>query len=1167
MEKGRSIKKRILIISCSVFLAVVLMAAGLIAYAYFSTRAYLISSDGTREYARLGMELNTFFDRLTVDSGTSIKIPNTKTAAEDDYYTFDSDADWGSAQNPYIISELRHLRNLSVLQNIGFFKSDFTDKFSAEDASTDPEDCMPYFLVCNPDGTPVLIDGTDMAEAYEPIGNDDNPFIGYVGGAFTGGTGTEVSVDGKTSDQSVIYNVKIQPASDFVDVGLFGCIGYLGNESTLIGDTQTFRGAASTVTDLLLYNVQISVDDGDEDAGWWTRIFTSVTDNIAHRFGWKGSPAAPQEDHHIGILAGHVEYATVSYISVFYSADDIPAIDVSHVKADSNGKKANYMSNSGIIGYVYQMNSTFRQGTIGKDGTTNADLQISSGGMGTGGGGLSGIGRGYVTAGDIFNNYHDAVPKDSELTLMNGKSDADNSNLCTQYYRDTLWNIFGSVATDRYYFYDGVFTFALSSTSDVVKSTWNNDGDAADKYFIGSNNASKWRGNYSKGNNSVVAYVKQIMSTSDLDAAITAGKDIFIGYVTNNGNNISLMSLYKTDTNANFLGSDDMFTTEALNKPFKNDTADIIQTLEDSGADRTYFSGSDTLLTETQMTTLTSQIGNGTVKIINLGSTTDLETLTNEFRITAVKNDPGEYVFTGTTSGYSLSLLECRGLLTGYSCSIWSGKSSAKPSGFGKTFTVFDLAYVTITSGNATLRFTNSRTGNNNRTRYVQYDTNNNNFRGSSSSQTVYLYTLEARSNLNFGEITFEPVADDTNRAELSADQYLLWPETTYTGTAIQNANRRTADPTYTIKHFASTSGNDILDTNYWKNGSGLPLSNADLKKEFVWGTGTANINIISIGGGNVGTDAQYVKAPIGSEGREAIIPTGCVAFRVNNSNSENKIRVIVAVPTSPFYREEEVDDEEVTLDYNEDYYFCMWKTEEAGNSLLQTINVGNCTEAFELPRSNTYAPGSAPDSADSNYIIVRYKIDGTFHERRCYLNGNKVLVAYEFEANEEGVYVLGANHACEIVYFSADATASAGNDGESSYKMGTIDYVYSNSDNSKVLTVRDIDTRDRTAQGYARDYTSYYYQSYVLLYTQNNDIVATGDTDSYSVTAEINGTPQTVTYPSIEDMKIYARRIYLTGDDEPQMSWVAEKTDKPYIKLERYSIYADYVNERQATP
>ena len=357
-QKARRFRGRnVLLTAAVVLLLLVIVAASTAVYAYFSTRVYVYTDDGNRQVAKLGMRLNLLFDRIIpydeshqthtgeVANGTSLGIVQSIDAQGNvTYYTYDSEAEWGSAQNPYIISDVRHLHNLSALQSIGYFADTYI-KYNYEDedmSGTYLETAvMPYFLVCNPDGTPATVDCEGFT--ISPIGTDEYPFIGYVGGAFAEGTTT---VNGLTSDTSAIYDLNVTASEDRSDVGLFGTIGYLGTEPDEGSDDTTFKGAVSIVRNLLLFDVRVKV----EDHTW--------LEKLAHRFAHDANDdTVSHENHHIGILAGHAEYTTLEYINVYYSSDSIAAIDLSHTTTGStSGTVPNYLSTSGILGYIYNMN-------------------------------------------------------------------------------------------------------------------------------------------------------------------------------------------------------------------------------------------------------------------------------------------------------------------------------------------------------------------------------------------------------------------------------------------------------------------------------------------------------------------------------------------------------------------------------------------------------------------------------------------------------------------------------------------------------------------------------------------------------------------------------------------------------------------------------------------
>lgn len=425
------------------------------------------------------------------------------------------------------------------------------------------------------------------------------------------------------------------------------------------------------------------------------------------------------------------------------------------------------------------------------------------------------------------------------------------------------------------------------------------------------------------------------------------------------------------------------------------------------------------------------------------------------------------------------------------------------------------------------------------------------------------MYSFEGSQTTSYGRVTFDP-KENTTKVDLNASQYVLWPNQTYKSTdASTNAYKpvatgKTTDPTYSIKKLGNSG--DLTTALGWKDGHGNALSYNNLNKVFSLGNGISNVTVYYVNGADISlNNSGYVRAPIGSTGEESYIPTGCVAFRVNTTaeaGNPHKIRVIVAVPRAKGYSGEvdALGNSMNTIDYNNDYYFCLWNVTPAGSQQQTTINLNTCIQAFELPRSAPYYPGASVASAE--YINVTYQ-NQNYH---CYLNGDEVLVAYEFEVVDEGIYFLGSTKESRIVYFSADGTAMEGEDGETSYKMGSIDFVYDNGSN-KILTVKDGYT-GTTAQT-TKDYANYYYHSFVLLSTNNDAELLTGDTDVYSGTYE----GQNYSYPNVNDFAIYVQRTENgTGAEMTmQVKGGTQLTDgiadAAYIELMRYHLDADTVS------
>lgn len=487
-------------------------------YAYFSTRVYVYTEDG-KEVAHLGMNLQLLFGKLNqnLPDGTALPIPYyAKVDASGNiltydktpvngvtYYnaklenpTFDPNAPWGSPQNPYIIANERHLQNLSALQNIGYFDMMYIEK-NFDKSTTDGKTTytynngisMPYFLICDENGKPVVIDATDIGE-IKPVGSAEHPFIGVVGGAFASGDPVTVGATGKTTSVSTLHGVKVQTNTNQTDVGLFGYVGYLGTEPA---NGSAFPGEVSILQNFLLSDVQIKV----EKPGLVESIsefFASLFGNN-HNFTYTDKNLAdnipePKETNHIGILAGHVSYAQVENISVYYSKDTIYAIDL------TGNDGTNYHSSTGILGFMYNMNADVTN-VMSTDGTTyNGHCQISVSGMnsdgvsvpstgtGTGGGALSGSGRGYVTAAEIYSTFNYADAGDS-------MSDALWTYTCAGKTYEEAILIYGKANESEYTFADGSTARIQTSTGGDRVVTDANGATVNVNFFIRMENEDK----------------------------------------------------------------------------------------------------------------------------------------------------------------------------------------------------------------------------------------------------------------------------------------------------------------------------------------------------------------------------------------------------------------------------------------------------------------------------------------------------------------------------------------------------------------------------------------------------------------------------------------------------------------------------------------------------
>ena len=1413
------------IITASLAALMLITAVTLTVYAYFSTQVYVYTNDGDKQKLELGMNLQLLFDKLDEDAtdpegnlllvGKPLNIPyyelrkadgslpskddptgtryfNYYQDPESDSYVapiFDPTAPWGSPQNPYIISNGRHLQNLSTLQRVGYFDVTYISENYTASGSGDSLTytynggiSMPYFLVCNAHtGGPIVIDGTDIG-TVRPIGSAEHPFIGVIGGAFTSGSATVgTDTNAKTVSVSTFHNIKVQTDVKQVDVGLFGYVGYMGTPpadgatedyvgadgeiyKVLIDD---FEGVASVIQNLILSDVQVTVSNPtlvENISNFFKNLF-----GTNHRFSYTGTEASnanphtvPHETNHIGIFAGHVSYASIEYISVYYSSGNVCAIDL------LDAQNLNYHSTTGIVGFLHRMNAPISNvGTltaltgncrISITGTSSGEVILNPGGVGSGGGLEIGLGRGYVMAKTLYNGYHyiDAnqalgdrvwkytsgensgyammiyqnpgattyVDQDGQAATIasgnatatikgvaynscivrrvTGSGTANDPYVYTYWLNNTtaidqkncyelsqpLWQYAASAPTDNntpawvdavmlyetgvgtgtytlppsttyggttvagaavtvaakdgggykatingttiyggngnvnkvveidsvifyrmvtaadgetpavytcsltptgtvsapyiyrekpmlirhaktmygtelcvestegltldqgelgnFYFYDGVFTFALSSAEDTIEPTWEND--TPDQIVLGTNNDSSWKTNTSKGNKATVAYVKQITSLADLneriafntDSDTTNDRDIFILAKTGNTTaagmeEIFLMTLYNTSeshfklTDTSTWGNNN-YTTNGKMLSFANAelTASIVETLRGDNE----YSLDESLI---------QQIEDGDMQIINLGSATDIDTLEDEYRIN-INGTQNNYTITGATgkSGTKRTLGMAHRTFAGqHMYNIFCGTGSDVDSldnwlvpleDYSSTATLTELS-----DGAFRIQYTAGST------RYVAYNgslyggvfTTSQN---ADNSTTLYFYTVEpVMHNMDFGYVTYDPVETDQNAQSFPADEYVLWPQavltqngtmvtpnyqpfgtaTLQTGTGYYNATTTKSDGTvYQTYHLVSLS--TLIQGNAgWQDGQGGILDRTDLSKKFTMQEAIKfGVSLKLPSGTNIQIDDGSVLAPVGPGGAYANIPTGSIAFRINKEGAST-IRVIVSVPVSQFF------DGDGALNEEFDYYLGLWKTEDVtddGEWQLSAFNQTSAVQKFELPRSHPYEPGTT--AGNSDYILVQHN-NQTY---RCYLNGDRVLVGYEFSVSEPGTYVLGTaigettygegifdsilgmlggtvtessvKYPMEIVYASADGTASPGNDGTSSSIYGSIDYVYSY--NGKIIHVQDY-TDSASAVDYNR-----YYNSGRLTFTQN-ELTTTTTVNGEQVTSFIN--------------------------------------------------------------
>ena len=1101
---------RIILICLCFLLFVVSLAVG--SYAYFKTD---LTFNG---YANVKIDL--MFDRLTdaalkqywdtfkQDDGSLALRGNDGLDGKE----MTGDYVWGHKGNPYVISHTKHLQNLSTLQNIGYFKNKFLETNYTQDATgkkvlKDRDTAtyfdgynLPHFLVSTVEAKPIVIDAG--GETIKPVGNDDFPFVGVLRGVSDKAVAVPLST-GTTTTTSAIDGVTVSDTPAKADHGFFGQIGYLGSELENkpvdeAGNVLIFEGQISVVSDLLLSDAKIVVQ-----SSLWEKVKEFITDHLftyTPMIGSEQEDTLPHENHHIGILAAHVEYANFSNISIYYSADDIPAFDLNDA-TDINGVRANYSSVTGIFGFVYNLNPEVNENgeILVGSGVNQGDLSVGSDG---GGGTLSGENPGYIRAKEMYEKFHyygagNEQPGDiliSNATDFEGNS-LTSSVTSTELSTDGGWRF---QRVTRYYFTDGVFTFALSENqNDTISDLWETvDGVVnAPAYELGGNADGDWTVGSLKN---ALEFYTDLTPVNSIDTA----KNYVIGGKGTDGS-FGLIDLPNGGS-----GSVPLKTLSAV--PILDTESGKYRFTYDNASDREEINAYRVNVTggaSTGTYVISSQLGENK----KLGVERPWGLSGNNITIYAGISNDSNYWIGGTDYEYDVSSIYDH-VNRSWSFSITNNKVKY---------------YITITA--AGLGISTS----------------------SADAAKFYFFDVSYAAGKKAGADApkgYVPVEGTGYAGELLANQYVLRPQTE-AGAAEVSSNT----PVYDLVALSELGWKDQNGTEIWKEGDRLTKV-FSMKSVVNWGVAA------SIGGFGIGINGKggLIKAPVGSNGTLAYIPTGSLAFNINKvPEGGAKIRVIVAVPQGSkvdslgFDRKKNAQG----ADYN-DYYLGIWKGTGTTSGDFFSYSGFNKEEAYakiELPRSQ---PKEMAQDAEGNYLptmdglneYVSVNFGGTTY--RAYLQGDRYLIAYEFNVSEGGVYILAASDsAMQLVYCSVDGIASAGRDGSGGTKIGTVDFVYDNrKENDNTNKGRVVLVSDYSSETGGAETSDFYYRSNVILYFDN----------------EIS---ENNTFVSLNYERLYVRRSWNDAVTDGVKSAMTvkvydESTDTArYIKIRGYNRTYDRLN------
>ena len=1016
-------------------------------------------------------KVELIFDRLDF---TSTNVQNYRDP-NDANFRFDSTAEWGTKANPYVISQKYHVQNLSVLQNNGFFKE-------KKDANDQP--LQSYFRVCNKNGTPVAINCEGMTLA--PVGTHENPFTGVVEGALVDGEATYTYTPRSSSDTvaqqsygvsvSTIGNLIVEASVSEPDIGFFGCISYHGTctiDPTGKNPPTVSNGYAANVQNILLADVTVSstVTIADQLSTWWAKFKWNVgtTDETEHTHD-------TYETHHIGVVAGHAEFATVNNISVFYTN----GVETYKLAGATN---TNYYSTTGLIGLLRYVNPTIQSGgTLVGDGNSVSDGDMVEGGLG-GGGTISGTLTGYMLAETLFSEH------EKYLTAQNlGKANIYNvkdmkmSNggqlFETVVMKEGSGNNKNNVT--YYYFRDSVFTFAMSASSkttgtdnaDYVMKIWELDEETPSvsatskvenwEYGASDNPQDAKRAykleavtNIEANNYYVIAY-----QHSGADGTAGTTDDVLYlvpikhGNVENNETTCIRIPYSEFVQGTVTLGNG---TTASI--PGPTYTNGHITSVTVSGIEKIYHDAAFVYKngrisdpsSDSYGLAVYAKRNNDTSRYTTPPSViTSNDAGSNPTGSSATEGFAFSWTFTFAESGKCAIHQE-------YSFYGWSWFTNYHRRGAA----VFSIDTTSTTSGK--LVFDIDDQGDNYRN---PEDCPNHEVTADEQIFTIFKLTkntldtdgevVPATGNYEMTPMSMSAV-NPVYHYDPSRYVFQSSPSGTYTLAPIASLNlnngkgKKLEQLNHVVKLFEATKYNYKLTI-----GSTL---------DELFGTGIFGDWLNSNSGGVVG-------AYIGTTNKYYTIPAGMIAFYIDEE---------VTTPANPSYINMIVA---VNPGQTSTGTVGLYQTTESFAS--DSFNLDNPIDSFTLPCSVVATSNDFRDDYTitvSGRTVATQNADGTTTYTQdtstsyVYLNGEVAFVYYSFEVTQGGIYLLGSKTGpMSVSYFSVSGAAGQGADGTSTSPLGDIDFVYANG--GKIVTVNQKFTgmQDPTDENYALYSPSYHF-------------------------------------------------------------------------------------------
>ena len=1063
---------------------------------------------------------HAYFQLFMKDSSgvnsTKVDLLFDKFDSDGKYGEFDVtlDSTWGTPQNPYVINAPNHVSNLSVLQRSGYFAK---------------KDYQCYFVVCTPTGYPVAVDCDGME--IIPVGSQETPFTGVIKGAplvipegtdvYTGTEYTNVykTPDNKdlTTTQSAITNLIVAATDATPDIGFFGRLGYNGTledkeaevdtglkdeNGDAITETITttvLNGYAAQIENLLFADVTISAAQ-NPPSDWWAEFAGKDEDHDAC-----------EETHHLGIIAGHAEWASLKKISVYYS-ENVAAFNL----PEDMNSNTNFYSVVGLIGTATNVNPTYTYNTSGalvsisiqnsvSDKQLTEELVVGGGGSGTG------SFTGYMLARNIFNMHEDYLTKNSgtlkseyevtEMKKANG-SDFFSSQVITEYpnISSSLGGWFGwdaGIKRRYYYFKDTIFTFAMSSY----------DTESDDGTFVPTGSVDKIIELWETADAANYFYV-----TPATDIAGTITKD-------ENGEQIETSDGIPDDWQLSGV------TNPAENYLYKLEAVDLSSIA--AGGKVTLESGVDYVLAYRYMEYATDEEGNPTSEIIadklyafdmmnasyvreispyednDTYKTVEIDGVLDSLYVQNANSAHINYAFNyGTKSNnFNVSIalatnnsekfgakIQSTGFLDFYDPILYRGTAGAAngSGGFfigGSDAYWYDWSFYRPTGDSLSKNAIIVNSGKNTDDNTTGYGSSGGNrlsavmyfdlalhefsavFEGNVSANDDGTYTLpDIPQTATSGLLLFkvaktdktlqqkEFVADTTKNTTLrfQASKDVLFYD---------SANSTASSKKYIVTPLAQKKWNDgkgqyLLSINHAvKLAQGL-ANNYQMN----FGSLSDILSFLNTNSGGV------VPVEIGTTGTTYTVPAGMIAFYISDADPKSEINIIVAV--NPEQGASSIG---------------LWGP-RTNENFTNDFHLNSPDFSFPLPSSSV--PYSNSDAKEFVNISGYYTLQDNQYvlqtgDYTTHLNGNVVLVGYTFEVTQPGIYLLGSTSGpMTVSYFSVTGAASGGDDGTGGSPLGDVDFVYDNGSNT-IITVDKKFTGTHVVEDETPEtlyYPSYYY-------------------------------------------------------------------------------------------